>query len=242
MNSELKNWLEFIQSSGVPLRKFDDNDVVRSLGTGCLVDIRDRRFLFTVFHVPKQSSEWVIQIKYNEIVDKIEVYHAGTFNYLADFEKNEKKIREVEFAFVEVPNDLVCIFQHRNYLGQCLVERPRTIFKETDVIDPSLTEVYGFAGEVKAYLMDSGKTLSTEHQTYPGLKYDRTEGDYHCFKLPVDHPGHKSFEGCSGSPIIDSNRKLVGLVNHGCIERNEVYGVNLAKCVRTINQSIGVLF
>jgi len=241
MDSKLKNWLEFIQSSGVPLRKHDDNEIVRSLGTGCLVDINNRRFLFTVFHVPKHSAQWVVQIKYNEAVDKIEVYHTRIFNYLADFEKSNKKIREVEFAFVEVPTDLVCIFQHRNYLGQCFVERPRSIFQEKDVVEPNLEDVYGFAGEVKPYLLDSGKTLATEHQTYPGLKYDRTEGDFHCFKLPVDHPGDKSFEGCSGSPIVNQKQKLVGLVNHGCIEKNEVYGINLAKCVRTISRAIGVL-
>lgn len=207
------------QFTGVPLRKHDENGIVCSLGSGCLVDINNRRFLFTVFHVPKHSSEWVVQIKYNEAVDKIEVYPTGTLNYIADFEKNNTKIREVEFAFVEVPNDLAGIFQHRNYLGRCFVERPRSVFKEKDVVDPNLEEIYGFAGEVKPCLLDSGKTLATEHQTYPGLKYDRTEGDYHCFKLPVGHPGHKSFEGCSGSPIIDKKRKLVGLVNHGCIEK-----------------------
>ena len=241
MDLKLKNWLEFVQSSGVPLRELDENGNVCSIGTGCLIDIKDRRFLLTVFHVPKRSSKWVVQIKYDDKVDKVEVYYPGIFNYLGDFDQNRKEIREVEFAFVEVSNDLECIFQHRNYLGQCFVERPRAIFNANDVVDPNLIEIYGFAGDVKPCLLDSGKSLETEHQTYPGLKYDRIEGDYHCFKLPVDHPGHKSFEGCSGSPIIDKKRKLVGLVNHGCIEKNEIYGVNLAKCVRTISRVIGIL-
>ena len=241
MESQLKEWLEFVQSSGVPLRELDDNGLPIGIGAGCLIDIKGQRFLFTVFHVTKRSSKWVVQIKYDNKVDKIEVFYPGSFNYLGDFDQKGKKIREVEFAFKQVTSDLVCTFQHRNYLGQCIVERPRTVFNENDVIDPNSVEIYGFAGDVKPGLMDSGKTLMSEHQTYPGLKYDRTEGDFHCFKLPVDHPGHECFKGCSGSPIVDRNHKLVGLVNHGCIEKNEIYGINLSKCVRTIKPSIGIL-
>ena len=241
MDLKLRNWLEFIQSSGVPLRELDRNGNPCSIGTGCLVDIKGRRFLLTVFHVTKRSSNWVVQIKYDTKVEKVEVYFPGLFNYLGDFDQNKKAIREVEFAFVEVPCDLQCIYQNINCLGQCIVERPRAIFTEDDIIDPNSIEIYGFAGEVKACLLDAGMSLVTEHQTYPGLKYDRTEGDFHCFKLPVDHPGHESFKGCSGSPILDQNRKLVGLVNHGCIEKNEIYGVKLAKCIRTISQAIGII-
>jgi hypothetical protein len=238
MDPKLKIWLEFVQSSGVPLRELDENGNPCSIGAGCLIDIKGRRFLLTVFHVTKRSSKWVVQIKYDDKVDKVEVCLPGLFNYLGDFDQNKKAIREVEFAFVEVPSDLECVFQHINDLGQCFVERPRAIFVENDVVDPNPLEIYGFAGDVKPYLLDSGKSLVTEHQTYPGLKYDRIEGDFHCFKLPVSHPGHESFKGCSGSPILDKNRKLVGLVNHGCIEKNEIYGVNLAKCIRTISQAM----
>lgn len=242
MDTKLKNWLEFVQSSGVPLRELDEDGNPCSIGAGCLIDIKGHRFLITVFHVTKRSSKWIVQIKYDEKLDKVEVYYPGLFNYVADFDRNKKEIREVEFAFVEVQNNLECIFQHINHQGICLVERPRAIFIEDDVVDPNPVEVYGFAGDVKPYLLNAGKSLVTEHQTYPGLKYDRTEGDFHCFKLPVDHPGHESFKGCSGSPILDRNRKLVGLVNHGCIDKNEIYGVNLSKCIRTISQAIGVIF
>jgi hypothetical protein len=139
-----------------------------------LIDIKNRRFLLTVFHVTKRSSKWVAQLKYDETLEKIEVYYPGAFNYLGDFNKDENKIREVEFAFVEVHSDLECTFQHRNYLGQCLAERPRAVFNEKDVIDPNPQEVFGFAGDIKPLFFDDIKTLETEHQTYPGLKYEAT--------------------------------------------------------------------
>ena len=194
----------------------------------------------TVFHVTKRSANWAIQIKFNESVNKTEVYYPGHFNFLGDFEKGDKgesKISELEFAFSEVPKDLECIFQHRTQHGKTLTERPRAIFKEIDVVDPDSQQTYGFAGDVKGSFIN-GLGLETEHNTYPGLKFDRTEGDFHCFKLPVQHPGHEAFRGCSGSPIIDLNRKVVSLVNHGCDQKNEIYGVNLSNCIRTISQAI----
>ena len=242
MDTKFKNWLEFVQSSGVPLRELGEDGNPHAIGSGCLIDIKGQRFLITVFHVSKRSSKWIVQIKYDKKLDKVEVYYQGLFNYVGDFDRDKKEIREVEFAFVEVQNNLECIFQHINHQGICLVERPRAIFNENDVVDPNPEELYGFAGDVKPGLLNEGKCLVTEHQTYPGLKYDRTEGDFHCFKLPVDHPGHESFKGCSGSPILDSNRKLVGLVNNGYIDKNEIYGVNLSKCIRTISQAVGVIF
>ena len=55
MDPQSKNWLEYIQSSGIPLRELDVNDNPCSIGTGCLIDIKNRRFLLTVFHVTKRS-------------------------------------------------------------------------------------------------------------------------------------------------------------------------------------------
>lgn len=236
MDAELKKWLENIQSSGVSLRELDENDNPCSIGTGCLIDINGRRFLLTVFHVAKHSSRWVAQVKYDENLKKMEIYYLGAFNYLGEVDKSSKSIREVEFAFVEVCKDFECYFQYIDELGQCLIERPRAVFNGNDVVSPNLKEIYGFSGEIKPSFVDDEKILLTEHQTYPGLKYIKTEGDFHCFELPVSHPGHESFEGCSGSPVLDRNCKLVGLVNHGCTNRNEIYAVNLAKCIRTVSQ------
>src|SRR3546814_16654161 len=57
---------------------------------------------------------------------------------------------------------------------------------------------------------------------YPGLRYERTEGGYHVFQLPVQHPGHDALQGCSGAPILDMERRVVGLVCSGSIDRKSV--------------------
>ena len=161
------------------------------------------------------------------------------FNYIADFDYQNNRIKEVEFTFVEVKPGLECFFHHRNCLGQTIELRLRTIFNDTDVTDPSHDEIYGFSGDIMPALLDKGETFVTDHSTYPGLKFDRTEGDFHCFKLPVEHPGDHYFKGCSGAPIVDTKSRIASLVSCGSKERNEIYGVNLSKCIRTILPAIG---
>jgi len=57
----------------------------------------------------------------------------------------------------------------------------------------------------------------------------------HYFKMPENHPGHECFEGCSGAPIIGEDGKVVSLVSGGCVETNEIFGNNLSKCIRTLD-------
>src|SRR3546814_19908035 len=68
---------------------------------------------------------------------------------------------------------------------------------------------------------------------YPGLRYERTEGGYHVFQLPVQHPGHDAFQGCSGAPILDMERRVVGLVCSGSIPDNTI------SCVRSEERRVG---
>src|SRR3546814_6545958 len=63
----------------------------------------------------------------------------------------------------------------------------------------------------------------------PILRYERTEGGYHVFQLPVQHPGHDAFQGCSGAPILDMERRVVGLVCSGSIPDNTISYVSLAR-------------
>ena len=66
---------------------------------------------------------------------------------------------------------------------------------------------------------------------YPGLAYSHTEDDIHHFRLPVPHPGHGAFEGCSGAPIVDLNRKVVTLVVGGNTEKNTIQGIAIQRAI-----------
>jgi len=235
MDQQTLKWLEFVQSSSIPLRELGDTDIPVGLGAGCLMDYNGRRFLLSVFHVTRRSARWVIQLGYSTDVGQTEVYYLGRVNYIAEMKKGIASIDEVDFSFIEVPGDLTCQFQHWTPSGQWLVNRPRTIFKEQDIGKPVSDEIYGFAGDLMPEFSTGENALITEHQTYPGLKFVRTEGHYHCFKLPVEHPGHERFKGCSGAPVINTKKKIVGLVCSGSIEKNEIYAVNLEKYTKGID-------
>ena len=68
-----------------------------------------------------------------------------------------------------------------------------------------------------------------EPAVYPGLRYIKSEGPFFEFMLPVSHPGHDAFRGCSGAPIVDTKRRLVAIVSYGDYEKDTIYGVSLAR-------------
>jgi hypothetical protein len=118
MDQETLKWLEFVQSSSIPLRELGDCDLPVGLGAGCLIDYKGRRFLLSVFHVTRRSARWVIQLCYKSDIGQTEVYYLGRFNYLAEMKKGIPSIDEVDFSFTEVPGDLTCQFQWSVLQGQ----------------------------------------------------------------------------------------------------------------------------
>jgi hypothetical protein len=68
-----------------------------------------------------------------------------------------------------------------------------------------------------------------EMNVYPGLRFIRTEGEFHIFKLPVSHPGHDHFKGCSGAPIVDMNKQVVALVCDGDPATNTIRSVSTSR-------------
>ena len=105
---------------------------------------------------------------------------------------------------------------------------PNHVF-DTDTIDkPNLNQIYGFSGRVRTERPENNAFVS-DMVVYPGLEYLHTESEIHHFKLPVPHPGHDAFQGCSGSPIIDFNRKAVALVVNGDIPTDTIQGVAISR-------------
>lgn len=181
----------------------------------------------SVFHATKREGNWGIEIKY-EGQKGTQIYRPGGFHYLGEMTPGCSKIREIDFSYTEVAADLCSFFQEITPKGEILSEHPRGIFSPQFDIVPSTEETYGFSGQVLPE-MHGSDTLATEHRVYPGLKYQGTENGYHSFKLPVPHPGHEHFQGCSGAPILDTRGNVVALVCYGEIESNLIYGISLAQ-------------
>ena len=53
-----------------------------------------------------------------------------------------------------------------------------------------------------------------------------TEDEFYRFKLERQHPGHQYFEGCSGSPILNTAGGQASFVSGIDGEENGVFGPN----------------
>jgi hypothetical protein len=145
---------------------------------------------------------------------------------------------ELDFSFTEVPADFFSMMQERDSTGAILNERLRHEFVTSLEDLPVKDEVYAFTARVHPAKLGK-KTDMSASTVYPGLKFRRTDGHYHVFELPVEHPGHETFKGCSGAPIVDRKRRIVALVCSGDMNSNTITGVSVHHIAHAIHAHIG---
>lgn len=226
-NPDVQEWLQWVQVTSVPLRRLDVGDIPVGIASACLIDYQGRRFLLSVQHaVDMGAKDWIIDLGYDPSKGT-EFYRPRSFNYVMEMTRGTGVIREIDFCYTEVPNDLISIYQHVTPRG-ISDERPRHVFETELTATPDPEQIFAFAGEVKPEY-HGPSTVVTEMHVFPGLRYLRTEGEFHVFQLPVPHPGHQQFRGCSGAPIVDMNKSVVALVCDGDIPTNTIRGVSLAR-------------
>ena len=235
MNSgEQKKWLEWVLVSSIPLKRLGTEQLPIGIASGCLVNYRKRRFLLTVSHAVELGlSDWVIQLgDAGEL--GTEIYQPNLFIYPRQIRRSTGDLINVDFTFAEVSTSVEPVFQHLTPRGSISEKKLRHIFNLADISDPDVNELYAFSGEINPELHGT-HALFTQPTVYPGLKYVGTDGLSHQFRLPVPHPGHSYFKGCSGAPIVDSRGKLVALVTSGDEERNMIYGMTLSNFKSTLD-------
>lgn len=227
LSDRSREWLEWVLVTSVPLRRLDENDTPIGVASACLIDFAERRFLLSVQHAVDRASEgWVVDLGY-ERGKGTAIFRPRSFNYVAEMVCGSGIIRDIDFCFTEVPGDLVSVYQHSKPVG-ISDERRRHVFRSDLSDKPDSKQIFAFSGQVKPEL-HGVSALVTEMNVYPGLRFVRTEGEYHMFELPVPHPGHEAFRGCSGAPIVDMNRNVVALVCDGDVNTNTVRGVSIAR-------------
>lgn len=226
-------WLQWMLITSVPLRHLDEDGWPLGIASGCLVICRGRKFVLSVRHAVKPDSKgWAIELDHDSRKGT-EMYWPKTFLYMAEMQKGSGVLDYVDFCFAEVAADLQPIYANRTPFSVSDV-RPRHIFESDDFAEPTASGVFAFSGQVKPE-MHGPEAMATEMNVYPGLRYVRTEGPHHFFQLPVDHPGHESFRGCSGAPIIDMDRHIVALVSSGDEVAGTITGVAISRAMTALN-------
>lgn len=209
------DWQMMLKTSFVPLVKLKpDRSAEGFWGSGTLFDFRNRRFLCSARHnfldgPVAMQIRWC-QERFATLVTKplspnfFALKSGGFIDFVvADVSeiKDVPKMQELD----------------ENANGEILYERMRTIFPEKSLLKPKPTVRYGFAGttvpEIGRHKNDKIDIAYGCVRVVTGLEYVGDENGFHLFKLPVEHPGHAFFRGCSGAPIIDHKGYIVAFVN-----------------------------
>ncbi len=218
-------------TTSIPLCRLDSIGLPVNLTSGCLVNLNDRRFVFSVEHsVKKYHDDWHAYVRH--VAGRGSEYRLlGSFNYIAEMTKGTGNVRGIDFCFVEVDTDFAPAYQARTPLA-LTEERPRHIFTDIATV-PSFAEFYGFSGRVKPE-MHGTSAFFTHPLVWIGMTFLRQEQEYLIFKLPGKHPGHENFQGCSGSPIVDTKMNVVALVCDGDETEGTIRGVSVARYATTL--------
>ena len=229
---------QYVKLSSIPLRKIDRSLMPIAIASGCLIDYEGKRIMLAVQHATGDMGDWAAEIRF-EPKKGTKLYRLGAMHFLKSLNINDMVTKDVDFSYVSVPSDFVSYFQEIEPNGNIVSETSRVICSQSIDQEPDKTELFGFSGQVMP--KRSGQFFLTHHRTYLGLKYLRQEEDYYVFKLPIEHPGHEHFQGCSGAPIIDKKGNTVALVCWGDDRKNLIYGISIKKYKIAIDITYGKL-
>lgn len=237
VSDAIEDWLQWMLTTSVPLMHLDEGGNVIGQASGALVDFEGGRFVISVAHaVPKESRGWAIEIGLDPRKGT-EVYHVNAFVYPGEFKRSTGSFRELDLCIARVASDVEPWYEHRDPRG-LYDKRPRHIFKAADFASPEADSAYAFSGRVRPERHGTD-TFFSEMNVYPGLKFARTNAEIHEFRLPVPHPGHEAFRGCSGAPMVSFARKVVGLVTSGCEADNVVRAIAVNRCIPALQFLLG---
>jgi len=197
------------------------------VASGCIVNYQGRKFVLSVAHATGEGENWAAEMRHEKGKGTL-LHRFGVTNFVAEYNFTTNTQEDVDFSYSEVQLDFESWFQVLDPSGAIQSEERRAEF-DFARHEPNQDETYAFAGQVQTEIHAEHQLLVSEMVVYPGLRYERTEGGYHVFRLPVPHPGHEAFQGCSGAPVLDTQGRIVGLVCSGDIGANTITAVSLAR-------------
>jgi len=227
--SQGHDWRQWVLVTSIPLARLDTSDEVGGLGTGAMLDYSGHRFILSAEHAVKRHARgWAIVVQ-QDGAGQLEYYRPNAFTYVAEFRRSTTSVRCLDLCVAEVSSKLQTWYEYRTPRG-LFDKRPHHVFQSDSMASPDPDQIYGFSGQVR-HERHGLSAIVSEMVAYPGLEYSHSEGEIHHFRLPVPHPGHDAFEGCSGAPIVDLNRKLVALVVGGNTGENTIQGVAIQRAI-----------
>lgn len=221
--SERSDWLRWVRVTSIPLIHLGEGDTVLGLGSGMMLDHAGCRFVLAVEHVVKRDATgWALVVQ-QDGRGRMEYYRPNFFSYVGEIRLSTGEVRLLDLCAAQVSPVLETWYEYRTPRG-LFDKLLHHIFDKRDLSDPTPEQTYGFSGQVRTEKHGTD-AFASDMVVYPGLMYSHSDREVHHFKLPVAHPGHDAFHGCSGSPIVDGSRNVVALVIGGDVPTNTVQGV-----------------
>jgi hypothetical protein len=185
------------------------------------VNYVDRLFFLSVFHVTNYDLCAYLEtnLPANEIGPPIQpiggLCSFDLFKVTKDMQVNEfedllqkpKETLDITFAEIKTPFTLL---QPEIDFGAFKVDAgPKAYLYLDNIAETTSEKVYGFYGKIKQE--SKGKTLEMIPTLKHGLKFHRTNVNYHMFLALEIIKDSEDYEGCSGAPILDDDGNLVAL-------------------------------
>ena len=225
--SQGHDWRLWTLLTSIALIQLDQKGLPINVGCGTMLDHAGFRYILSVEHVVKQgTSGWAVVVQ-QEGNGQLEYHRPNMFSYVGEFRRSTTAIRLLDLCVAKVPPSLNTWFENRTPRG-LFDKRPHHVFSSDAIATPDPDQIYGFAGHVRTE-QHGANVFVSDMVVYPGLVYSHSQDEFHFFKLPVNHPGHDAFYGCSGAPIVDFNRKLVAIVVGGDVKEGTIHGIAIQR-------------
>lgn len=231
-----------LEVSSVALAKLNDANLPDGFASGCLMDYHGRRLLLTVAHAAQQGPPLALALGWDPAMRRVKLWKLGGLNFLGrgefvtGMELHQLKVKEVDFAYVDVPSNLEPRLEKiDSHTGKIVESRACTVWPADAITEAVPDTRYGFAGHTKqsleehALIADDVTFCFSELRVCFPLSFVGAQDDLLRFQLPVEHPGHDYFRGCSGAPIIDEEGRVVALVCQGNLDESAIYGISLRR-------------
>jgi hypothetical protein len=227
-------WFTILAS--YPLRHGYEGGAPTANCSGAVIEFQGKRLLLTVAHAVKPDEAWALEIQY-EASRGTKLWKLGQMQYFLQVEPSV--IKDVDFAFTEIPTDLRAKYQRFSEQGIVIGADERVILDTDLTAAPHQGLKYGFAGGTQhtgepALPGFPHEIAGSELRYETGLTYRDTVDGLDRYDLGHPHPGHKYYKGCSGAPLLSENGDLVGLVVCGSEEDATIFALPLRQYASAI--------
>jgi len=245
MEKENYEFLEYVLRTTIPVRIIDKNNskINLDIGSGFFLEYRGKKFFITVEHISKTDGVYAIvtgnTINKNDAelirFEKLNIPKKVFLNNEESVEKLfeilhdkelSKNLKSEDIASIQLTNIPNCIQRELKFNNDSALEScSKIVIKSTLDYILSKNDVFGFSGRILMYGTDDKFT----DQIIVNMEHEFSHNGWEIFKLDKPIERKEDFQGCSGAPILNKKKDLVGVVLRGNEGEQELLALSVKK-------------